>query len=193
MSSRNEMSGLKRLVLGGAVAGLSTLSGCVPLAIASAAHYVAEHDAAVIQANATRDAAGVQSGNNNRYSNASYNDNSSQVIEFFKVYLFNEWVDVNNSSEMRDMKGLKDIFVKGENITSVIWLGKRYPEAQLRLFDSNGKKITEAEKIYNTQGFRTEGIQNINSFEKLSEGTYDIVIDCQGKVLGQREFRVVSN
>ena len=34
MSSRNEMSGLKRLVLGGAVAGLSTLSGCVPLVAA---------------------------------------------------------------------------------------------------------------------------------------------------------------
>ena len=75
MSSRtSRRMGLRGLVLGGAVSSLSTLSGCVPLAIASAAHYVAEHDAAVIQANATRDAAMINSGKS---------DNISPRLEIF--------------------------------------------------------------------------------------------------------------
>ena len=91
------------------------------------------------------------------------------------------------------MRGLKDTFVKGENITSLVWFGKKYPEAQLRIFDVNGRQISEFDKLYNTQGFMLERIQNLGNLRKLSEGVYEIVIDCQGKTLAEKKVRVVSN
>lgn len=49
------------MILGSTV----TFSSCVPLAVGAVAHYVAEHDAAVIQANGQRDAARIAAQGNN--------------------------------------------------------------------------------------------------------------------------------
>ena len=38
-----------------------------------------------------------------------------------------------------------------------------------------------------------ERIQNLGNLRKLSEGVYEIVIDCQGKTLAEKKVRVVSN
>jgi|SRR3989344_4155985 len=88
MESRTSRgSGLRRLVLGGAVAVSSfSLSSCVPLAVGAGAYYVATHDAAVVQANATRDAARIQTNaNGGQNVQADNYVNSSHGIENFIV------------------------------------------------------------------------------------------------------------
>src|SRR3989338_8550571 len=96
MESRTSRgSGLRRLVLGGAVAGLSTLSSCIPLAVGLAGYglqsnadtqrkIVADRENARMIADATREAGNNRQSNQGEYFTFFNSDVGQQVTVLIK-------------------------------------------------------------------------------------------------------------